>query len=292
MNIGITGISGFIGSRVGDLAGERGHTMVGFSRRADGDSRIPRRLFSTENPPDLTGLDAVVNLAGESIMGLWTKEKKRRILESRVLGTRRVVEAMAAMENRPRVLINASAIGIYGDTGEREVDETSPPGQGFLAEVGQAWEAEALRAEALGVRVVCVRIGFVLGRGGALALIAPLFRLGLGGRLGNGQQWMSGVHVEDAAGLVVWALENEAVRGPVNAVLPEPFRNAEFTREVARTVRRPAIFPAPALALRLALGELSGLLLHSARVVPRRTQEGGYVFRFATLPAALQDALC
>jgi len=141
------------------------------------------------------------------------------------------------------------------------------------------------------VRVVCIRIGFVLGRGGALKLIAPLFRLGLGGRLGNGQQWMSGVHVDDVAGLALWALENDKVSGPVNAVLPEPFRNEEFTREVARAVRRPAFLPAPAFVLRTVLGELSGLMLDSTRVIPRRAEELGYVFRFATLPAALQDAL-
>lgn len=291
MNIGITGISGFVGSRVRELAAGRGHTVVGYSRRPDLASPETRRLFSTESRPDLSGLDAVVNLAGESIQGLWTADKKRRIRESRVQGTRRVVEALAAMKNPPRVLINASAVGFYGDTGDRTVDETAPAGRGFLAEVGEAWEAEAMRAGALGVRVVCVRIGFVLGRGGALKVIAPLFRLGLGGRLGDGRQGMSGVHVDDVAGIVLWAAENAAVSGAVNAVMPEPFTNRQFTAEVARAVRRPAILPAPAFALRLALGELSHLMLDNCRVVPRRTLEAGYVFRFATLPAALQDAL-
>jgi len=292
MKIGITGASGFIGSRVGELAFERGMQVVAYSRRVANrrSNRAEIRPFSLERQPDLSGLDAVINLAGESILGLWTKEKKRRILESRILGTRRLVEAMAALEKKPRVLVNASAIGFYGDTGETLVDEAAPAGHGFLAEVARAWEAEAEAAEALGVRVVCVRIGFVLGRGGALNLIGPLFRLGLGGRLGGGTQWMSGVHVEDVAGLMVWALENEAVRGPLNAVLPEPFRNEEFTRAVARAVRRPAFLPAPAFALRLALGEMSHLLLDSMRVSPRRAQEG-YVFRFASLSSALQDAL-
>lgn len=294
MKIGITGATGFIGSRVGELAFERGLQVVAYSRQASSmrSERAEIRSFSLDQPPDLNGLDAVVNLAGESILGLWTKEKKRRILESRILGTRRLVEAMASLEKKPRVLVNASAIGFYGDTGETLVDESSPAGHGFLAEVAREWEAEAEKATALGVRVVCIRIGFVLGKGGALKLIGPLFRLGLGGRLGGGKQWMSGVHVDDVAGLMVWALENEAVRGPVNAVLPEPFRNVDFTREVGRAVRRPAFLPAPAFALRLALGEMSHLLLDSTRVSPRRARESGYVFRFASLPPALQDALC
>ncbi|MFZ4681096.1 MAG: TIGR01777 family oxidoreductase [Terrimicrobiaceae bacterium] len=287
MNIGITGSSGFIGSRVGELCRAGGHEVVGFSRRPGEGIR----LFNRETLPDLSGLDAVVNLAGESIMGLWTKNKKRAILESRILGTRQLVRAMAAGGQKPRVLVNASAIGFYGDTGERLVDETSPCGEGFLAEVAREWEAEAEEAASLGVRVVCLRIGFVLGRGGALKLIAPLFRLGLGGRLGDGKQWMSGVHVYDVAGLIIWSLENDSVRGAVNAVMPEPFRNEEFTRELARAVHRPAFLPAPAFALRLGLGELSHLMLDSTRVSPLRAQEGGYVFRFATLPSALQDAL-
>ena len=287
MKIGITGFSGFIGSRVAELCRAGGHEVVGFSRR----SGAGTRLFDREKLPDLSDLDAVVNLAGESIMGLWTRNKKRAILESRILGTRQLVRAMAAGGQKPRVLVNASAIGFYGDTGERLVDETSPSGQGFLAEVAREWEAEAEEAAALGVRVVCLRIGFVLGRGGALKLIAPLFRVGWGGRLGNGRQWMSGVHVDDVAGLAIWALENDSVRGAVNAVMPEPFRNEEFTRELARAVHRPAFLPAPAFALRLGLGELSHLMLDSTRVSPRRAPEGGYVFRFATLASALQDAL-
>ncbi len=287
MKIGITGARGFIGSRVAEFSHEGGHEVVEFSRRpAPG-----ARLLNLDAVPDLTGLDAVVNLAGESIMGLWTKEKKRAILESRILGTRQIVKAMAGMERMPRVLVNASAIGFYGDTGETLLDEASAEGHGFLAEVAREWEVEAEKAASLGVRVVCLRIGLVLGRGGALKLIAPLFRLGLGGRLGSGQQWMSGVHVDDVAGLITWALESDSVRGAVNAVMPKPFRNEEFTRELARTVRRPAFLPAPAFALRLALGELSHLMLDSTRVSPRRALEGGYVFRFATLPSALQDAV-
>ena len=194
------------------------------------------------------------------------------------------------MAERPRVLVNASAIGFYGDTGETLVDESSPAGNGFLADVCREWEGEVRRAEALGVRVVFVRIGFVLGSGGALKLIRPVFKLGLGGKLGSGRQWMSGVHVDEVAGIMDWALENETVNGPVNAVMPTPFRNSDFTRELARCVARPAIIPVPALILRLGLGELSYLMLDSCRVAPRVAPEGGYRYQFSTLASALANA--
>jgi uncharacterized protein (TIGR01777 family) len=286
MRVGITGVSGFIGSRVVAHCNEAGHRIVGFSRHPSAD----RRAFQPETPLDLSGLDAIVNLAGESILGLWTAKKRRRILDSRILGTRRIVEAISAMSERPHVLVNASAIGFYGDTGETLVDESSPGGQGFLADVCREWEGESRRAESLGVRVVFVRIGFVLGSLGALKVIRPIFRLGLGGKLGGGRQWMSGVHVDDVAGIIVWALENE-VNGPVNAVMPTPFRNSDLTTELSQAVGRPAIFSVPAFALRLSLGELSHLMLDSCRVAPRVTMEGGYRYRFPTLPAALRDAV-
>jgi len=187
------------------------------------------------------------------------------------------------------VLVNASAIGFYGDTGENVVDEFSAAGSGFLADVCRAWEAEAAGATSCGVRVVFVRIGFVLGKGGAVKLLRPLFKLGLGGKLGSGRQWMSGVHVEDVAGMIVWALENERLQGAVNAVMPEPFRNVDFTRELARGVRRPAIFPAPAFALRLSFGELADSMLASTRVMPRVARAEGYAYQFATLPSAVAD---
>ena len=260
--------------------------MVGFSRHPGSGAR----RFEFTSVPDISGLDAIVNLAGESILGLWTKEKKQRIHESRVLGTRRLVEAIAKAGQPPGVLVNASAIGFYGDTGENLVDEFSPAGYGFLADVCREWEAEAARAASCGVRVVFVRIGFVLGKGGALKLLRPLFKLGLGGKLGSGRQWMSGVHVEDVAGMIVWALENEGLHGPVNAVMPEPFRNGDFTRELARCVRRLAIVPAPAIALRLAFGELADSMLGSTRVAPRVALDAGYTYQFATLSSALAEA--
>lgn len=282
--IGLTGASGFIGTHVARLARERGHEVVAFSRNPAAGAR----KFSLEEPPDVSGLDAVVHLAGESILGLWTSEKKRRIRDSRVLGTRRLVEAMNAAPDTPRIFVCGSAIGYYGETGDRAVTESSPAGTGFLAEVAQAWEHEATQASR--ARVTLLRTGFVLGRdGGAMQLIRPVFRAGLGGRLGNGRQWMSCVHVADVAGIILHAVENEHVAGPLNAVQPEPVRNADFTRVLAHAAHRPAIFPAPALAMKLALGELSHLLLDSQRVLPEATLSSGYRFQFPTLAAAAEE---
>lgn len=189
------------------------------------------------------------------------------------------------------MLVNASAIGFYGDTGERSVDEGDAAGKGFLAETCSAWQGEAMKAESAGARVVCSRIGFVVGDGGAMKLVMPIFRLSLGGNLGNGRQWMSCVHVDDVAGMALWALENADVAGPLNAVMPEPVRNADFTRELAAAVRRPAFLPAPAFALRTVLGGMSHVMLDSARVVPRVAIEKGYQFRYPTLAEAFQSVV-
>jgi uncharacterized protein (TIGR01777 family) len=290
MKIGITGARGFIGGHLAKLAREHGHQVVSFSRHPEPlPGFLEARPFSLDTPPDVSGLGALVHLAGESIMGLWTPAKKRRIRESRVQGTRRVVEAIAAARSGPSVFICGSAIGFYGDTGEREVSEGSPSGTGFLADVCQSWEAEARAAT---IRTVRIRTGFVLGRdGGAMQLVAPAFRLCLGGNLGDGRQWMSCVHVDDVAGLILHAIESESIEGPLNAVLPDPVRNADFTRAVARAVHRPAIIPAPAFALKIGLGELSHLLLDCQRVVPTATLASGYRFRHPTLESAVAAAV-
>jgi uncharacterized protein (TIGR01777 family) len=284
MKIGITGISGFVGSRLAAMATEQGHQITGFSRAPS----AAQRVFTTDRPCDVSGLQAVIHLAGESILGLWTSEKKRRIRESRILGTRSLVEGFEGAKNRPQVLISASAIGIYGETGEAEVDEASSPGSGFLASVAREWEAEAARAEALGVRVVFLRIGFVLGPGGAMKLIGPIFQAGLGGNLGNGRQWMSAVHVDDVAGLALFSATHPTLRGPVNAVMPSAFRNAEFTKALGQRFHRPTWIPAPAFALRLALGELSHVMLDSCRVRPTVAIAQNYPYHFHTLEKALQ----
>ena len=248
--------------------------------------------------PELGGLDAVVNLAGESIIGRWTDGKKWRVRESRVRTTERLVEALGKLPRAPRLLVSASAIGVYGDRGDEILDEGKPPGTGFLADVSREWEAAALGAERFGVRTALIRIGLVMGTdGGAFPPLRRAFGLGVGGRLGPGQQWMSPVHVEDVVGLIVHLLEDDdhggprAARGPFNAVCPEPVRNVDFTRAVGKAVGRPAVLPAPAFVLRGLMGEASHLLLDSIRVVPVRARQAGYAFRFPTLASILAD-LC
>jgi uncharacterized protein (TIGR01777 family) len=209
-------------------------------------------------------------------------------MDSRVLGTRSLVEGFARASHPPRVLVSGSAIGFYGNTGDREVDESSPAGTGFLSDVCRAWEGEAEQVR--DARVVLLRTGFVLGReGGAMKMILPVFRAGLGGRLGSGRQWMSCVRVDDVAGLALWAVENEAVRGPLNAVMPQPVTNADFTRDVAHAVHRPAMFPVPAFLLRLFLGEMASMLLDSSRVRPAVAERGHYRYSFVDVPDALID---
>lgn len=290
MNVAITGASGLVGAALATALRARGHAAVAARRGDEGPLRWSvARGF---DPPEaLSGHDAVVHLAGENLgAGRWTGARKAAILESRIEGTRRVVEALAAASPRPAVLVCASGIGIYGDTGEREVDETSPSGDDFVAEVATAWEREAAAAEALGVRVVRMRLGMVLGRaGGALPKMLPIFRLGLGGRLGGGQQWVPWVHLDDAVAAFIFALEHEAAHGALNVCAPGAVRNRELAALLAAAIGRPAWIPAPGFALRAVLGEMSQLLLGGQRAVPRRLDELGFAFGFARLEAALHD---
>ena len=291
MTIGLTGATGLIGKRIIDLALRRGHEIVAFTR--DPTRGIPgceMRAFSLHTPPDISGCEALIHLAGEPVFGLWTAAKKRRIVESRVVGTRRLVEAIQAAETKPEVLVSGSAIGFYGDRGEEQLTESSPAGFGFLAETVQAWEAEARRAE--DVRVVLLRTAVVLAKGGgALVPMLPAFKLGLGGPLGSGRQWMSWIHLEDMAMLALFAVENLDVRGAVNASASWPVRNEEFTQTLARTLRRPAFFRVPAFALRAALGGFSAEVLDSKRVLPAAALEQGFRFQFPELAPALQHLL-
>jgi uncharacterized protein (TIGR01777 family) len=291
MRIGITGITGLIGRRVAALARERGHEVIGFSRNPERDGPGSRRLSMVE-VPDVTGCDAILNLAGESVLGLWTPGKQRMIRYSRVLVTRKIVTAIQASADPPRVLVNGSAIGFYGDRRNLLTDERGRQGRGFLPDVCEAWEHEALRAAGSGTRVVLLRTGIVLAReGGALPAMLPVFRLGLGGKLGNGRQWVSWIHIEDQAALALAAVENEAFSGPVNATSPNPARNADFTRALAHALGRPAFFWVPAPALRLALGGFATELLESRRIVPTAAAKAGFTFRFPTLAGALEDLL-
>jgi hypothetical protein len=250
---------------------------------------LPLKLREAQAVPPC---DAVVHLAGEPIAQRWTAAAKQRIRESRVEATRRLVAQLAKLERAPRVLVAASAIGIYGSRGDEVLTEASAPGSDFLAEICVAWEQAAREAAALGIRVVSVRFGIVLGReGGALARMLPPFRLGVGGRLGSGRQWMSWIHLEDALGLLEFALGRDALAGPLNATAPNPVVNAEFTRRLAAALHRPAFTPAPAFALKLMFGEMAGMLLNGQRVEPRAALAAGYTFRYPELAPALNQLL-
>ena len=239
------------------------------------------------------GVDTIFHLAGEPVAeGRWTAQKKQRIESSRVLGTRHLVSTLAQLSPRPAVLVCASAIGYYGERGDELLEESAAPGAGFLAQVCRRWEAEALLAERYGVRVVMARLGVVLApQGGALARMLPPFRLGVGGKLGNGRQWMSWVQLSDVTGLLLHAATHPELRGPLNVVSPAPVRNADFTRALGHALGRPALLTVPRLALSLALGEVSEVVLESQRVVPRVARDTGYHFVYPELGAALGACL-
>ncbi len=297
-DIVLTGGTGLIGRRLAERLRGENRTLRFITRDA---ARVKlagaERAFSWDGthvePAWLGGASAVVHLAGEAIFGgLPTKARRERIWSSRVDSTRSLVDALAALPEaeRPRVFVCASAVGYYGDCGDDELRESDPPGPGFLSQVCRDWEAEAARARELGVRVCSLRIGVVLARtGGALASLLPLFRAGLGGKLGSGQQWFPWIHLEDCAALVQFALASDAARGPWNCAAPGSVRNAEFTITLAKALRRPAFLAVPAFALRAALRDLSVELLASRRVIPAAATAAGFQFAHPTLAEAVAD---
>jgi len=281
MNVAITGASGFIGRAVAENLQSSGHSVRAVSLRG------------ALKPDALAGVNAVVHLAGEPVAQRWTAHTRDRILRSRVEGTRALVAAMRG--NPPQVLISASAVGYYGSRGDEILIESAPPADDFLGRVAAGWEEEAQAAEPLGVRVARVRIGMVLGKnGGALARMLPPFRMGVGGRLGNGRQWMSWIHIDDLIALIAFLMKESTVRGVFNATSPYPVTNREFTRALAEAVHRPAILPVPAFALRFVFGEMASVLLASQRAVPDAAQRAGFVFEnpdiFAALAQIVQGA--
>ena len=299
MLVAVTGSTGLIGAALVPRLAGAGHGVVRLVRGAPRPA-LAERLVRWDpdtggiEPSGLDGVDAVVHLAGESVAGgRWTAAKKRRIRESRVPATRALCETLAQLREPPRVLVAASATGYYGDRGDQVLREESAPGASFLAGVCREWEAAAEPAARRGIRVVHLRIGIVLSpQGGALAALLPPFRLGAGGPVGSGAQWMSWIGLDDTAGAVLHALVNDAVTGPVNVVAPAPVTNREFARTLGRVLRRPAILPLPAFAARLLLGQMADeLLLASARVLPARLQATGFAFRDATLEGALRRIL-
>jgi uncharacterized protein (TIGR01777 family) len=296
MNVVIAGASGLIGSALRQALREDGHQVRRLVRRraALGDEIAWDPARGELDPRALAGTDAVVNLAGESLAdGRWTAKRRERILNSRTESTRTLVVTLRHVAPRPAVLLNASAVGYYGERGEEVLSERSVAGTGFLPEVCLAWETTADGAARAGMRAVFLRFGVVLARqGGALAQMLPLFRAGLGGRLGSGRQWMSWISLGDAVGAIRYALFDDRCRGPLNVVAPEPVRNAEFARALGRVLHRPAFLPVPALALRAVFGRMADeALLASTRAVPEKLIETGYTFRAPTLETALRGVL-
>ena len=283
MRIAVTGASGFIGRRLCDAARARGHAVITLGRTSG-----ERRWDPMAGPAPLAGTDAVVHLAGDPVAaGRWSKAKMDRIRDSRVIGTRNLVAGIRAAA--PRVLVCASATGYYGSRGDEELTEDSAPGADFLAGVCRDWEAEAAGS---GIRTVAVRIGIVLGPdGGALRKMLLPFKLGLGGRLGDGRQWMSWVHREDLVELLLHAVENESLSGPFLGTAPNPATNLEFTKTLGRVLGRWTILPMPAWQARIILGKVSEVLFGSQKCRPKRTLDSGFAFKHPELEPALRDVL-
>ena len=296
----VTGATGLIGRHLCQSLLDEGHTVIGLSRTPENARGVPvaemRRWDAMSGPPDddvLAGVDAVIHLAGEPIAARrWSDEQKRRIRDSRVISTRHLVSGMRAMRTKPAVFISGSAVGFYGDRGDEPLDEQSPPGHGFMPKVCIEWEREAEPAEDAGLRVVRVRTGVVLSReGGALEKMMLPFKLGLGGKLGSGRQWLPWIHIADIVGIFRYALATAAIKGPINGTAPAPVTNAEFTRELAGALHRPAFVPVPEFGLRAAMGEMAAVMLSSQRVLPNAVLAAGYRFRFERLGAALADLI-
>ncbi len=315
MRIGITGATGLLGRRLSrDLTGA-GHEVVAFSRRDGPLKGLPEQVTAVRwNPSQassqpeferaLARLDALVHFAGETVAQRWTAASRRRIRESRILGTRNLVTALQRAGAKPTRFLSASAVGYYGARDDEELDETADPGEGFLSDVSRGWEAEAGCARSLGIPTACLRIGVVLTpEGGALGRMLLPFRLGLGGRLGSGRQWMSWIHLSDVAGAVIHLLQLEfpatggtgnspALQYAYNLTAPAPATNRDFTRALGKALRRPAIAPVPGFAMRLLFGEMAdALLLEGQRVAPSRLLESGFRFAHPDLDGALHDLL-
>lgn len=301
MKIIITGGTGLIGTELTQTLQRDGHQLTSLVRNVKSSPtqgatvvRWDVERGEIENASQLEGHDAVIHLAGESVAeGRWTAERKRRIRDSRVKGTRLLVDALARLNARPRIFLSASATGFYGsDRSAETLTEASAPGGDFLAQVCREWEAEAMRADDFGARVVLLRTGIVLSsKGGALTKMLPIFKMGAGGRLGHGRQFMSWIALADEIGAIRFALENETVREAMNLTAPHPVTNAEFTETLGRVLSRPTLLPVPPFALRLAFGEMGATVLGSLRVLPTRLEAAGYRFELPELDAALRRSV-
>jgi uncharacterized protein (TIGR01777 family) len=296
----ITGVTGYLGGKLATALTGAGHEVVGTSRNPSRAGAIDgvSHLFAWAPLDDplpadaLAGVDGIVHLVGEPVNGRWTAAKKRLLYDSRVESARNIVRGVEASPQRPSVIVGGSGVGYYGDRGADELPETEAVGSDFLAHLSEDWESAVLDAERLGVRAVVSRTGLVVGRGSPfLTPQLPLFKLGLGGRLGSGEQWWAWVHVDDFTGLIRFALENATVRGPMNVVGPHAARQRDFARLFGRALRRPGLVWAPAIAIRLILGEFAGEVLTSKRAIPEVALSAGYKFAYPDLESALRDAV-
>jgi uncharacterized protein (TIGR01777 family) len=293
MNVTVTGASGLIGARLVERLRARGDAVTTLSRNPRSRDAVAWQPEQEPAPAEaLSGRDAVVHLAGENVAQRWSDDAKRRIRASRELGTRNLVAGIEAAAPRPRVLVSSSAVGYYGPHGDEPLDEATPPGDDFLADVCVVWEREADRAADLGVRVVKVRTGVVLDRGGgALAKMLPFFRLGIGGPVAGGEQYMPWIHVDDVVAMYLAALDGDAWEGAVNAAAPEPVTNKDFSRALGRALHRPAFAPVPGLAVRTLYGEMAEIVTKGQRVLPLRARALGFEWAHPDLEEALRSAL-
>ena len=300
MKILVAGATGFIGKKLVKNLNEKGHKIVVLTRNTEtARFHIPIHCELHQWDPEknplptncLKSIDVVINLSGENIASsFWTDTQKRKLMDSRVMSVRRIVQAMGAMNTKPKLFISASAVGFYGNRENEELYETSPAGEGFLSEVCQSWESEIYKSNDFGIRTVMFRLGMVLGHdGGALEKIIPAFKLGMGGKLGDGSQWMSWIHINDFVDMINYTIETPSINGVINAGSPNPVRNLEFTKTLGRVIKRPTMLPVPAIALKIVLRDLSDLLLYSQKVSAEKICKNGFKFTYPTLKEALKE---
>ena len=295
MKVAISGASGLIGTALRSSLTSDGHEVIALTRRA---SFSPLETITWDldqgrfDASALEGVDAVVHLAGEPVAKRWNQARKNAIRQSRVRGTKLLVEGLKSLKNPPKLLVSASAVGFYGDGGDTELDESAPPGEGFLSDVCHEWEKATMEALGLGIRAVCMRTGIVLStQGGALGQMLLPFKLGLGGPLGSGKQWMPWIHIDDIVGAFRYVMANDDLVGAVNGTSPNPATNADFTKALGRALHRPAVLPVPAFGLKLLFGEMAQILLEGQRALPKKLLFTGYEFKYPDLSSALEDVI-